>query len=414
MSETTIHLTENVLPHVPYRQWVVTFPHSLRFWLATSRELTGIVHDIVTRMITLYYQSKAEERDIENAVPGGVTFIQRFGSALNLNVHIHAVFIDGVYVMTDGRPVFYHLPGPTDSEVGQVVEAIATSAIAALRKNGYLSEEGTPVDRPDAVDKVFAESEQLTATAHASNQMRIAFGERAGKSVRRLGQQVHRVGNGCGYEEEQAFIKGPQCASTNGFNVHANRFIGQQERSKLKDLIDYAGRPAFSHERLSLRDPTRPVGDLVYSLKSPWSDGTTSIILSPAELIEKLVALVPPPKMHMTRHVGVLSSANKWRSKIVLKPHVKKGFVAPVDGVGDPVRLSWSMLLKKVFQIDVTRCVVCGGRIYPYACKAVTVPEIITSILRAMGMKDHPPPIKPARYLVRQLDFDQRVAGCDE
>jgi hypothetical protein len=384
----------------------------VRFWLATSRKLTLIVHDIATRMITQHYQSKAEERGIENAETGAVSFIQRFGSALNLNIHIHAIFIEGVYAMSDGVPVFYHLPGPDNKEVAKVVEAIASRTIAVLREMGYLTEQGTPVDRPEVVDKVFADSEQLTATAHASNQMLIAFGERAGQNVRLLGQKVHRIGGGCGYQEEEAFIKGPRCATVNDFGVHADRTIGQQERTKLKDLIDYAGRPAFSHGRLTLRDPKQPDGDLVYTFKRAWSDGTTSIVLSRSELLEKLTALIPPPNMHMTRHLGVLSSAHRWRSLIVLKPNIKKGFVAALDGVGDPVRLSWSILLKKTFKIDITRCVVCGGRIKALACKAITLPEIISSLLRAMGLNHHPPPITPARYTRREFDFDQR-RDCD-
>jgi hypothetical protein len=31
-----------------------------------------------------------------------VTLIQRFGSALNLNIHFHVIFLDGVYVPADG------------------------------------------------------------------------------------------------------------------------------------------------------------------------------------------------------------------------------------------------------------------------------------------------------------------------
>ena len=38
---------------------------------------------------------------------GAVTLIQRFGSALNLNVHLHMIFVDGVYLADGaGPPVF--------------------------------------------------------------------------------------------------------------------------------------------------------------------------------------------------------------------------------------------------------------------------------------------------------------------
>ncbi len=40
MSEISTHLVENVLPHAPVRQWVTTFSHALRYWMAASRKLT--------------------------------------------------------------------------------------------------------------------------------------------------------------------------------------------------------------------------------------------------------------------------------------------------------------------------------------------------------------------------------------
>ena len=44
--------------------------------------------------------NKAVTRDLAraNVQPGSVTFIQRFGSAINLNLHFHVIFLEGVYV----------------------------------------------------------------------------------------------------------------------------------------------------------------------------------------------------------------------------------------------------------------------------------------------------------------------------
>ena len=60
--------------------------------------------------------------------PGGVTFVQRFGSALNLNVHFHTVALDGVYSVAGSEPVFFQLPGPTDEEVEDIVAAVVLTA----------------------------------------------------------------------------------------------------------------------------------------------------------------------------------------------------------------------------------------------------------------------------------------------
>jgi hypothetical protein len=48
---------------------------------------------------------------------------------------------------------------------------------------------------------------------------------------------------------------------------------------------------------------------LVFSLKTHWADGTCQLVLSPQELLEKLAALMPPPRLNLVRYHGVLASA---------------------------------------------------------------------------------------------------------
>ena len=102
-----------------------------------------------------------------------------------LSVHAHSIAMDGVFSVSGPTPLFYQLRGPTDEEVGDIVAALAQDVIAALREKNYLSEDATEIDRPESLDKCFAESEQLSAAATASTKMMIAFGERAGQKVRR-------------------------------------------------------------------------------------------------------------------------------------------------------------------------------------------------------------------------------------
>ena len=192
MSETAVHLVDNVLPHVPFRQWVTTFPHALRFWMAASRRLTNTVHRLVAARIMHYYLHAAEESGIKDPQAGGVTFVQRFGSALNLNVHFHTVAIEGVFSVSGQQPVFHHLRGPTDEELADIVATVANDVIEALRQHGYLPGEGAEVDRPAWLDQAFAASDQLVAVAAASAGMSIAFGERSGQKVRRIGRGGQR------------------------------------------------------------------------------------------------------------------------------------------------------------------------------------------------------------------------------
>jgi len=404
-AETAAHLIDNVLPHTAYRQWVTTFPHSLRFWMAASRQLTNRVHQLVTAMITRYYVNAAEELGIKDPQAGGVTFVQRFGSALNLNVHMHTIVMDGVFSVSGPTPVFFQLRGPSDEEVADIVAAVAHNVIEALRKGDYLPEEGVDIDRPEWLDKAFAESEQLSAAVSASTTMRIAFGERAG-------QKVRRIGRGFGYEEEIPSAKGKRCYSVNGFTIHANRYIGPQERGKLEELVAYGARGSFANDRLSLLDPEKPDGDLVYSLKRPWSDGTEGIVMSSSEIIEKLVALIPPPYVHLSRYFGVLSSHSKWRRWIILKPQVKKGFVASADGGGSE-KMTWSRLLARVFKIDMTRCRKCGVRVYPENHDVITLGPLIVATLQALGLNSDPPQRGPPRRTYFDPDTDQRHPELD-
>jgi hypothetical protein len=132
----------------------------------------------------------------------------------------------------------------------------------------------------------------------ASVQQRIAFGERAGQRVRHLG-------SGFGYDGESPTLTGIRCASVNGFSLHANTAVPAHRRDELERLLRYTARGALSLERLDINTD----GDLLYTFTRPWSDGTTGIKLSPLELLEKLAALVPLPRMHLVRYGGVPGAA---------------------------------------------------------------------------------------------------------
>src|SRR2546428_5750712 len=88
MAQTAAHLVECVIPWVPTRQWVVSVPIPLRYWMAASQDLTATVQTIIRTTIGQYYVNQAVTRGVprDQVQPGSVTFLQRFGSALNLQV----------------------------------------------------------------------------------------------------------------------------------------------------------------------------------------------------------------------------------------------------------------------------------------------------------------------------------------
>src|SRR5262245_59209333 len=143
MAQTAAHLVERVIPWVPIRQRVVSVPVPLRYWMAASQELTAKVHTIIRTTIGQYYVNKVVLRGFErgNIQPGSVTFIQRLGSALNLNLHFHCVFLEGVYLdrADQGRtPRFVTGEAPTDTDIAAVVQTISRRVIRTLHRLGYL------------------------------------------------------------------------------------------------------------------------------------------------------------------------------------------------------------------------------------------------------------------------------------
>ena len=109
--------------------------------------------------------------------------------------------------------------------------------------------------------------------------------------------------------------------------------------------------------------------DVVLQLKSAFKDGTTHIVMSPLEFMQRLAALVPRPRLHLIRFHGVLAPNAKLRREIVPSPPEQA--TAPAcdhAAQGAPARLSWARLLKRVFDIDIEHCPNCGGSLKIIAC----------------------------------------------
>src|SRR6516164_5142303 len=292
MAQTAAHLVECVIPWVPTRPWVVSVPVPLRYWMAASQDLTAQVHTIIRTTIGQYYVHQAVTRGAPRATihPGAVTFIQRFGSALNLNLHFHLIFLEGVYLdRTDQglKPRFVPGEPPSDTDIAAVVQKISRRVMRKLRHLGYL-EAGSDAAVATGYDPLVEDTPALARTLAASVQQRIAFGERAGQKVRRMGSGLGRAG-------EAPMLTGPHCARVQGFSVHAHTQVPAHRRDELERLIRYTARGAMSLERLQ----AEANGDLVYTFTHPWSDGTMGIRLAPLELLEKLAALVPLPRVHL-------------------------------------------------------------------------------------------------------------------
>src|SRR5438552_17867018 len=97
MTAHAAQLVETVLPRVPVRQWVLTLPYRLRYRLAWDHELTRAVLGVYARVLLAFYARTARSHGIQAGRTGTVIVIQRFGSGLQLNVHLHTLVLDGVF-----------------------------------------------------------------------------------------------------------------------------------------------------------------------------------------------------------------------------------------------------------------------------------------------------------------------------
>ena len=131
-------------------------------------------------------------------------------------------------------------------------------------------------------------------------------------------------------------------------------------------------------------------GKVRYELKTPYRDGTTHVIFEPVDFIAKLAALVPKPRVNLTRFHGVFAPNSKHRARVTPAKRGKGGQkVAEVQDEKTPVQrhvaMTWAQRLKRVFSIDVETCRVCGGAAKVIAC--IEDPVVIKTILAHLEKK---------------------------
>jgi len=141
MSDTAAHLVDHVFPEVPVRQWVLSVPAPLRYLLAWDSELLSIVVAIFMGAVFRQLARAAKREGVvqrqTDGHAGGVCVVQRWGGSANLNVHLHALVADGVFVTEDGDAVrFRALPEPEKGEIAAVAWDVCERVVGLLCKRG--------------------------------------------------------------------------------------------------------------------------------------------------------------------------------------------------------------------------------------------------------------------------------------
>jgi len=190
---------------------------------------------------------------------------------------------------------------------------------------------------------------------------RIAVGPHEGRKAFCL-QSLPPAGS---LEESNARV-----AKVAGFPLHAGVAAARHERQKLERLCRYdvqgstsvargrkpgatITRPAIAEPRLSLT----PSGNVRYQLKTPYRDGTTHVIFEPLDFMARLAALVPRPRVNLTRYHGVFAPNSPHRAWVT-KAGRGRGANRKVSEEGEEdtpaarrSAMSWAQRLKRVFRM---------------------------------------------------------------
>jgi cysteine-rich repeat protein len=105
-------------------------------------------------------------------------------------------------------------------------------------------------------------------------------------------------------------------AEVRGVNLYGKQWVDGRDRKQIERLARYITRPPIAQERLTRRDD----GSLFLRFKKVWKDGSLGLVLRPEDLLTRLCAAVAPPRFHMVRYFGVLSSHSSCRSRVVPEP----------------------------------------------------------------------------------------------
>ena len=372
MVETAAHLTDHVFPRLPVRQWVLSVPKRLRYFMQRDGAVLNMVLRIFLRVIAQSLQSNcagAAQLDKATLHIGAVAFIHRFGSSLNEHVHFHVCAVDGV---------FEEVAGQTDAQ-----------------------------SSPPGI--VFHPASGIDATAVAQVQADLR---------RRI--LCAFVGRGL---IEKADAKEMLAYQHSGFSVDAGVCIEADDRAALERLLRSCARPPFAMERLR-KEGAALVYRCAKQRSEPSSDKrgakADELTLTPLELIERIAALVPPPRTHRHRYFGVLAPNSPLRcavtalaapaKQIVVQPEpaitgkgapgvVPLGHASPPTpepaAKRSPAHYLWAGLIARIYEVFPLMCPMCGGQMRLIAF--ITEGTQIRKILDHIGVDSEPPHIAPAR-----------------
>jgi hypothetical protein len=238
MAEVAAHLSDSVVPVVPMRQWVLSVPKRLRPYLMRDAELASAVLRILLRAVRSELRVSVPGDLPKDARLGAVSFLHRFGSALNPHPHFHLAVTDGLFAR----------------EHDQEADALRFRPAADL--NAKRARALTPTVQRRIL-RLYVRRRLLTE-ADAADML--------------------------------------TWRGTGGFSLDGSVRIAAHDRVGLERLLRYCARPPFALHRLRPESSRVPLHSsdarLIYELPRPAHDGRTVVRVSPL-----LPLPTPPPTL---------------------------------------------------------------------------------------------------------------------
>jgi hypothetical protein len=146
-------------------------------------------------------------------------------------------------------------------------------------------------------------------------------------------------------------------------------------------------------ERLHRQGPDH----LLYHCPKPQSGGKCAdLSLTPLELIDKIAALVPPPRKHKLRYFGALAPNSPLREVVIAMARGDSGATskAPATGavatIGSSARYAWAKLIARIYEVFPLLCLHCGGQMRIIAF--ITAGGEVKKVLDHLGADSRSPP----------------------
>ncbi len=341
MVETAAHLVDHVFPHLPVRQWVVSVPKRLRYFLQRDSASLNAALRIVLRVIEQHLRDCSPGAG-PKAKTGAVAFIHRFGDSLNEHIHFPVCVIDGVLEAADEQSLAFFEATALDADaIAQVQTTVRRRILRAFVRRGLLESD-----------------------------------------VRKEMEHWNHGG---------------------GFSVDASVRIEGRDRQALERLLRYCARPPFALERIEALDSHRLIYHLSKATQDGRTQLILSP-LELIALIAALVP-PPRSHRHRNSGVlapnaplrtAVTALAHASAVDCMRPAATPEEHEAAEEAIHrSPARYLWAMLLARIYEVFPLTCPQCGAPMRIIAF--ITEFTSIQPILEHIGEPSKPPRIAPAR-----------------